>query len=223
MRREVRVLAGEASLSVLADKNIIPPFGVAGGVGGAGNRFTVVRDGETVEPSPVPGKVGGFSLEAGDVVRMETSGGGGYGDPLERDPGKVHGDVALGYLTPGQARERYGVVVEADGGGVDGNATELQRARLRAERVVAPVTVSNEPDLDGPRRRIGLPAALARRLEVESGALVEVATPACGAALRGWARIVERPDLALSADALAALGAHAGDAVEVRAVHTAPR
>ena len=223
VRREVRVLAGEASLSVLADKNIIPPFGVAGGVGGAGNRFTVVRDGETVEPSPVPGKVGGFPLEAGDVVRMETSGGGGYGDPLERDPGKVHGDVALGYLTPGQARERYGVVVESDGLGVDGNATESERARLRADRVVAPVTVSNEPDLDGPRRRIGLPAALAHRLEVESGALVEVATPACGAALRGWARIVERPDLALSTDALAALGAHAGDAVEVRAVRTVPR
>ena len=223
VRREVRVLAGEASLSVLADKNIIPPFGVAGGVGGAGNRFTVVRDGETVEPSPVPGKVGGFPLEAGDVVRMETSGGGGYGDPLDRDAARVHGDVALGYLTPGQARRRYGVVVEADGLGVDGNATESERARLRGERVVTPVTVSNEPDLDGSRRRIGLPAALAHRLEVESGALVEVATPACGAALRGWARIVERPDLALSADALAALGAHAGDAVEVRAVHTAPR
>ena len=107
--------------------------------------------------------------------------------------------------------------------GVDGNATESERARLRADRVVAPVTVSNEPDLDGPRRRIGLPAALAHRLEVESGALVEVATPACGAALRGWARIVERPDLALSTDALAALGAHAGDAVEVRAVRTVPR
>ena len=133
------------------------------------------------------------------------------------------GDVALGYLSPGQARERYGVVLAADGSGVDRAATESERARLRAERVVAPVTVSNEPDLDGPRRRIGLPADVARRLRVESGALVEVATPACGAALRGWARIVERPDLALSADALAALGAHAGDPVEVRAVHAVPR
>ena len=63
VRRDVRVLAGEASLSVLADKNIIPPFGVAGGVSGAANRFTVVRGGETVEPSPVPGKVGGFPLQ----------------------------------------------------------------------------------------------------------------------------------------------------------------
>ena len=222
IRRDVRVLAGGASLSVLADKNLIPPFGVAGGVGGAANRFTVVRGGETVEPSPVPGKVGGFALEAGDVVRMETSGGGGYGDPLDRAPEKVRDDVALGYLTSGQARERYGVVVEP-AGGVDPSATAEQRERLRAARTLAPVTLSNEPDRDGPRRRIRLPTGLARRLGVESGALVEVATPACGAALRGWAEIAERPDLALDAGALAALGAQAGDTVEVRRVRLAPK
>jgi hypothetical protein len=134
----------------------------------------------------------------------------------------VRDDVALGYLTPGQARERYGVVVDA-GGGVDPAATEDERDRLRAARALAPVTLSNEPDLDGPRRRIRLPAALARRLDVESGALVELATPACGAALRGWAEVAERPDLALSAEALTALGAHAGDTVEVRPVHLAPK
>ena len=222
IRRDVRVLAGGASLSVLADKNLIPPFGVAGGVGGAANRFTVVRGGETVEPSPVPGKVGGFALEAGDVVRMETSGGGGYGDPLDRAPEKVRDDVALGYLTSGQARERYGVVFEP-AGGVDPSATAEQRERLRAARTLAPVTLSNEPDRDGPRRRIRLPTGLARRLGVESGALVEVATPACGAALRGWAEIAERPDLALDAGALAALGAQAGDTVEVRRVRLAPK
>ena len=222
LRRDVRVLADEGSLSVLADKNIIPPFGVGGGVSGAANRFTVVRGGETIEPSPVPGKVGGFALEAGDVVRMETSGGGGYGDPLARAPEKVLDDVALGYLSPEQAIARYGVVIDA-GGGVDASATHEQRVRLRASRALAPVTLSNESDLDGSRRRIRLPAALAHRLDVESGALVEIATPACGAALRGWAEIAERTDLALSAEALAALGADAGDTVEVRAVHVAPR
>ena len=157
IRRDVRVLVGDASLSVLADKNLIPPFGVAGGVGGAANRFTVVRRGETVEPSPVPGKVGGFALDAGDVVRMETSGGGGYGDPLDRAPARVRDDVALGYLTSGQARERYGVVVDP-AGGVDAYATAHERERLRAARVLAPATLSNESDLDGPRRRIRLPA-----------------------------------------------------------------
>ncbi len=223
VRRDVRVLAREASLSVLADKNIIPPFGVAGGVGGAANRFTVVRDGGTIEPSPVPGKVGGFALEAGDVVRMETSGGGGCGDPLDRAPARVREDVALGYLSPEQACARYGVVVAADGGGVDTAATDAERRRLRASRVLAEAVLSNEADGDGPRRRIALPAGLARRLEVEDGALVELATPECGAALRGWAAIADRRDLALSAEALAALGARAGDTVEVRRVHLAPR
>ena len=222
LRRDVRILGDAASLSVLGDKNIIPPFGVAGGVGGAGNRFTVIRDGKTVEPSPVPGKVGDFALERGDVVRMETSGGGGYGDPLARAPERVQDDVALGYLGRAQARERYGVVIGA-GGDVDATATRSQRARLRAAREFAAVTVSNESDLDGPRRRIRLPGEIARRLDIESGRLVEVATPDCGAALRGWAEIAHRADLALSAEALAALGAKAGDTVEVRAVHVAPR
>ena len=222
LRRDVRILGDVASLSVLGDKNIIPPFGVAGGSGGAGNRFTVIRDGRTIEPSPVPGKVGDFPLESGDVVRMETSGGGGCGDPLVRAPDRVRDDVALGYLSRGQAAKRYGVLIGA-GGDVDASGTEEQRARLRASREHAPVMVSNEPDLDGPRRRIRLPADFARRLGIEPGALIEIATPACGAALRGWAEIAERSDLALSAEALASLGAEAGDIVEVRAVHVAPR
>ena len=221
LRRDVRILHGGASLSVLADKNIIPPFGVAGGVGGAANRFTVIRDGETIEPSPIPGKVGGFALQAGDIVRMETSGGGGYGDPLARKPEKVRDDVALGYLDREQARDRYGVVIGASGA-VDTAATERQRASLRTKRAIATVTLANEPDPDGPRRRIAVPASLAHRLDLESGALVEIATPACGAALRGWATIAQRSDLALSAEALAALGAASGDTVEVRAVRVAP-
>lgn len=108
-------------------------------------------------------------------------------------------------------------------GAVDAGATREQRAGLQASRELAPVTLSNEAEPDGPRRRIRLPADLARRLDVESGALVEIATPACGAALRGWAEIAPRADLALSADALAALGAKAGDTVEVRPVRVAPR
>ena len=86
MRRDIRILADEASLSVLADHAIIPPFGVAGGHSGAHNRFVVVRDGEVIQPSPVPGKVGGFKLRKDDIVRVELAGGGGYGDPLDRDP-----------------------------------------------------------------------------------------------------------------------------------------
>ena len=85
------------------------------------------------------------------------------------------------------------------------------------------MTLANESDLDDPRRCIPLPADLARRLGADGGALVEFATPACGAALRGWDEIAGRAELALSAEALAALGAEVGDTVEIRAVHLASR
>ncbi|MBK8007908.1 MAG: hydantoinase B/oxoprolinase family protein [Rhizobiales bacterium] len=46
------------------------------------------RNDQEVKPSEHPGKVAGFALHEGDIVVMETAGGGGYGDPLERDTGK---------------------------------------------------------------------------------------------------------------------------------------
>ena len=77
LRRDIRILGDAAMLSVLSEKNVIPPYGVEGGRAGASNRFFVIRDGETVEPSDMPGKVSGFRLETGDIVREETAGGGG--------------------------------------------------------------------------------------------------------------------------------------------------
>ena len=88
---------------MLSDKNVIPPYGVRGGWTGAPNRFTVLRDGEEIEPSALPGKVTGFALRAGDVVIERTAGGGGYGDPLERDPQAVVRDVRFGYVSAASA------------------------------------------------------------------------------------------------------------------------
>ena len=62
--REVEVLTSEARLSVLSDRNIIPPAGVNGGASGAPNRFTVRRGGETIRPSSFPGKIANFPLRA---------------------------------------------------------------------------------------------------------------------------------------------------------------
>jgi N-methylhydantoinase B len=106
LRREIRVLSEEASLSVLSDKNIIPPFGVLGGFSGAPNRFTVIRKGQSISPSQFPGKVTRFPLERGDVVVMESSGGGGYGDPLERDPERIEKDLGEGLITKEKAETR---------------------------------------------------------------------------------------------------------------------
>ena len=86
MHREIRVLQGTGSLSVLSERNVIPPFGVMGGFSGAPNQFNIRRNGQIIAPSKVPGKVADFPIMEGDVLIMQTSGGGGYGDPLERDP-----------------------------------------------------------------------------------------------------------------------------------------
>ncbi len=221
MTRDIRVLVDGASLSVLADKNVIPPFGVAGGGSGAGNRFTVIRAGETIEPSPVPGKVGGFRLLAGDVVRVQTSGGGGHGDALVRDAQRVARDVRLGYLSAAQAKARYGVCVDANGD-VDADATAATREALRAARVEVTVDVANVPD-DGARRRIAVPAAVAARLGAANGALLELCTAASGASLRAWAEVGGAGDaVRLAPEALAVLGAARGERVTVRAVSTEP-
>jgi N-methylhydantoinase B len=53
-------------------------------------------------------------LAPGERITGRISGGGGYGDPLERDPDSVRADVAAGIVSPERAREQYGVIVDVD-------------------------------------------------------------------------------------------------------------
>lgn len=222
VRRDLRVLYAGASLSVLADKCVIPPYGVATGRGGAANRFVVIRTGETIEPSPVPGKVGGFALTQGDVVRIETAGGGGYGDPLDRDPARVLHDVSQQYLSRDQARRRYGVVL-GSGHAPDDAATHAERERLRAARVIVAVQAAEQDEFDGPRRRIRVPPEIAGRLGVSDDVLVELATDTCGSTLRGWVCIdAHASGVPMGPRGLAVLGARQGSLVEIRVAPAIP-
>jgi N-methylhydantoinase B len=83
------------------------PQGALGGRDGAVNEVTVFRDGAAHVP-PHLSKEQDIPLKAGDRVRVGTPGGGGYGDPSERDPALVRRDVRLGYYTPEEAREKFG-------------------------------------------------------------------------------------------------------------------
>jgi N-methylhydantoinase B len=65
-------------------------------------------------------------------VTIRGGGGGGYGDPTEREPEKVREDVYQGYVSQDAARELYGVVIDPEGLVVDLAATEALRARMRA-------------------------------------------------------------------------------------------
>ena len=223
LRRDIRVLGETAMLSVLSEKNVIPPYGVAGGSNGAANRFVVLRDGSVIQPSDVPGKVSGFPLRTGDVVREETAGGGGYGDPLTRDPDDVANDVAQGYLTADQASVRYGVAL-GDDGEPDMLATLALRTDLQNDRHMVSLEASNEDHMDGPRRRFIVSRGLAGQLGIDDGALIELRGPAA-VPLRGWASIADRgadDTLSLGPNALRLIGASPGDRIEARAVQSVP-
>jgi len=70
-------------------------------------------------------------LKPGDVVVMDAAGGGGYGDPLDRDPELVETDVAEGYVSFESAREDYGVVINPDTMKVEVDATQSLRKSLK--------------------------------------------------------------------------------------------
>lgn len=129
LRRDIEV-SQACVLSTCLDRSTIPPFGLFGGSDGAPNLMWVKRAGAT-DWEPLPARMSNMNLGAGDVVRIDTGIGGGFGDPLEREPERVAEDVADGYIDAGTAEAVYGVALE--GGAVDEPATAALRARMRAE------------------------------------------------------------------------------------------
>ena len=223
VRRDVRVKSDVGALSVLTDKCVIPPFGVHGAKNGAGNHFVVIRDGEFLEPSAVPGKVSGFPLRQEDVVREESAGGGGYGDPLERDPDLVATDVRLGYFTADQADRRYGVVLNADGG-VDEPETGRRRQELGDERIHVAVQAANAEMYADAKREFVVPSDVAARLGIGEGDLVELIA-GTGPLVRGWARIGDADDDApvmVGTSAFNLLKTTPGAPAEIRRVVSTP-
>lgn len=132
IHREVRLLDDEATYSVLSDRAVIPPYGMRGGGSGKQYHLSIRRDGEDRDFA-TPGKVTGHPIRKDDVVVIRSSGGGGYGDPLQRDPARVLRDVTEGYVSAERARDGYGVVLDA-AGGVDAAATAALRQELAAAR-----------------------------------------------------------------------------------------
>ncbi|NMD56792.1 MULTISPECIES: hydantoinase B/oxoprolinase family protein [Tsukamurella] len=89
-------------------------------------------------------KPGFLSLRAGDSLAYSFQGGGGYGDPLTRDPRSVADDVTNGYISEDAAHNLYGVVLR--GGEVDEPATTARRAAARADRSGSAITASAHAD-----------------------------------------------------------------------------
>jgi len=126
---EVEALADSgAEVFILGERGKYPPFGVNGGGPAALNRFIYETDDGEKTP-PLISKATDIRLKRGQKVRLETPGGGGFGDPATRDPQRVARDVRLGYVSAAAAARDYKVSVRSDGT-VDDTAT----AALRAER-----------------------------------------------------------------------------------------
>jgi len=129
-RREYKLLAEEAILQVRSDRRDFRPFGLYGGGPGRPSMNYLNPD---AEPGPLPSKLT-MTMRKGDLFRHEVAGGGGWGDPLERDPALVLRDVLNEFVSCGSAREDYGVVLEGMPLAVDAAETAALRERMRTAR-----------------------------------------------------------------------------------------
>lgn len=125
VRRRWKILS-ELKLICTVEQHKSPAWGVRGGRGGSVNSMVLkcgTRDEHRI------GKAAGVKLLAGERIEIETGGGGGWGDPLERPVEVVLADVRGGYVTPERALEDYGVAVSVQNGSVvlDSKATDALR------------------------------------------------------------------------------------------------
>jgi N-methylhydantoinase B len=140
---------GDLTGQMLGTREWMPLDGAAGGFPGSTTVYEVTRRDGTVER--VSTKAAGVVLEPGDTFEVRTGSSGGVGDPLDRDPAAVARDVAIGRITPEEARAAYGVVI--DHGAVDRPATDARRDETRTDRLARasaprrPVTADDVAEL----------------------------------------------------------------------------
>jgi len=124
-------MLSDAELVVRGDRMALAPTGRKGGdPGGRGYWRSLHPDGTTDEFAHRQSHI---RLARDDIFMIGTSGGGGLGSALDRDPASVARDVIEGRVSTAHAREAYGVVVDGDGA-IDGEATLQLRERMRKSR-----------------------------------------------------------------------------------------
>ena len=139
MRRFI-VQAPELTVSALADRHFVGPWGLFGGLEGGRQSFLIKQAGDTefrtfaeVFGVSSPTKFDNITVRHGDELLFEAPGGGGYGDPLERAPARVLADVQNRNVSLQAAETAYGVMLFRQNGtlGIDEPATEALRNRRR--------------------------------------------------------------------------------------------
>jgi N-methylhydantoinase B len=129
LRREYLNLE-DARFSIRSMKHVIPPHGCAGGRDGRTGDIVINPDRESAKRLPT--RYADYPLRQGDIFRLDTPGGGGFGDPFEREPERVLADAREGYISRDAVEKDYGVVVAETEHGfvVDNAATARKRNKV---------------------------------------------------------------------------------------------
>ena len=226
MQRALRVLVPGACYSLLSDGAVVPAFGVLGGLSGVPVGSWIDREG-SIEDFDTPGKVAGHPVEEGSIVMVRSAGGGGYGDPLDRDAERVGDDVREGYVSAKAARELYGVAID-EAGLLNAAATAALRKRMRGARFgLMALLDANvfEAGAVSRRRVCRLHPADATATGIGEDDLVELDT-ARAAPLRAWTRLdstVRPGTMPIDQRGLSILKATVGERVELRRIAASVR
>lgn len=128
IEREWTLLSGQAQLAIRSDRRLSAPYGLSGGGPGGRSTNILFHGGEADRSEILPTMVS-TTMNAGDRLYHRQPGGGGWGDPLLRDPEAVARDVREDKVSAGAARSAYGVVLDSHSLQVDQSATQdLRRA-----------------------------------------------------------------------------------------------
>ena len=129
---EIELLDARGTGFVFGERGCFPPKGIAGGGSAALDIVSFEQDDGWHIP-PLVSKAVGLRLKKGQRIRIESPGGGGYGNPAERDPEMVLEDVKAGLVSIPNARQQYGVTL-TDDGLVDLVATKKIRQSMKLEK-----------------------------------------------------------------------------------------
>ncbi len=128
--REYRILNSQALVTIQVGRREYPPWGVNGGYNGPGNKVILERRGQKTEVRRLTAEI----LSRGDLISIRTSGGGGWGDPLDRDPKLVLEDLKNQLITTEIAENIYGVVINANTLQINWEKTKEKRNQLKKAR-----------------------------------------------------------------------------------------
>ncbi len=126
--RDYRILTDEMRFSMRTDKHLIAPQGENRGKEGK-KGACIINPG--VDETKLPSRFGDHLLKQGDLLRLERPGGGGMGDPFDRDPQRVLDDVRQGYVSIERAVSDYGVALRAEDGELALDPFQTQRLRAQ--------------------------------------------------------------------------------------------